>query len=147
MPQLAVIHDLNFEHHPEALPPKITRYYQKYFPLFAKKAKRIATVSKYSKFDISSIYTIDPSKIDVVYNGANEAYKVLDDITIKETRDKYSNGKPYFIFIGSLHPRKNIITLLKAYDEFRKKSSQSIPLLIVGEAMWSKKKIEAYLKW
>lgn len=145
VPQLAVIHDLNFEHHPEALPPKITRYYQKYFPLFAKKAKRIATVSKYSKFDISSIYTIDPSKIDVVYNGANEAYKVLDDITIKETRDKYSNGKPYFIFIGSLHPRKNIITLLKAYDEFRKKSSQSIPLLIVGEAMWSKKKIEAYL--
>lgn len=145
VPQLAVIHDLNFEHHPEALPPKITRYYQKYFPLFAKKAKRIATVSKYSKFDISSIYTIDPSKIDVVYNGANEAFKPLNKETIEETRKKYSNGKPYFIFIGSLHPRKNIITLLKAYDEFRKKSTQSIPLLIVGEAMWSKKKIEAYL--
>ncbi len=145
VPQLAVIHDLNFEHHPEALPPSITRYYQKYFPLFARKAKRIATVSKYSKFDISSTYTIDPEKIDVVYNGANKAYKVLDAITIKETREEYSNGKPYFIFIGSLHPRKNIISLLKAYDVFRKKSNQSIPLLIVGEAMWSRKKIELYL--
>ena len=145
VPQLAVIHDLNFEHHPEALPSYIARYYQKYFPLFARKAKRIATVSKYSKFDISSTYTIDPAKIDVVYNGANEAYKVLDTQTIKETREEYSNGKPYFIFIGSLHPRKNIISLLKAYDVFRKKSKQSIPLLIVGEAMWSKKKIDTYL--
>ena len=145
VPQLAVIHDLNFEHLPETLPPSIARYYQKYFPLFARKATRIATVSKYSKFDISSTYTIDPEKIDVVYNGANEAYKVLDDQTIKRTREEYSNGKPYFIFIGSLHPRKNIISLLKAYDVFRKKSKQSIPLLIVGEAMWSKKKIDTYL--
>lgn len=145
VPQLAVIHDLNFEHHPEALPPHITRYYQKYFPLFAKKARRIATVSKYSKFDISKTYNIDPSKIDVVYNGANEAYKPLDAETIKATREKYSGGKPYFIFIGSLHPRKNIITLLKAYEKFREHSEQVIPLLIVGEAMWSNKKLEAHL--
>jgi len=142
LPQLAVIHDLNFEHHPDALPPTAVKYYLNYFPLFAKKAKRIATVSRFSKNDISKTYKINPELIDVVYNGANSAYKPLSEENIKEIRLKYSNGRPYFIFIGSLHPRKNLLNLLKAYEEFRSTTSFDFPLLIVGEAMWDKSDIE-----
>jgi glycosyltransferase involved in cell wall biosynthesis len=142
IPQIAVIHDLNFEHHPEILPPSSAKYYRKYFPLFAKKAARIASVSRYSKQDISKTYHINPDKIDVVYNGANNAYKPLAQDEIKTIRASYSKGKPYFIFIGSLHPRKNIINLLRAYEIFRASSSFDFPLLIVGEAMWSNKDVE-----
>lgn len=137
IPQLAVMHDLNFEHFPDALPSSVARYYQKYFPKFAKIAKRIATVSLYSKLDIANIYTIDPNKIDVVYNGANELYTQLNDTEKEEVRLKYTEGLPYFLFIGSLHPRKNIVNLLKSYEAFRKTSDKNIPLVIVGEAMWS----------
>jgi glycosyltransferase involved in cell wall biosynthesis len=145
VPQLAVIHDLNFEHHPEALPSVVSKYYRKYFPKFAEKAARIATVSNYSKLDIANTYTIDPSKIDVVYNGANELYIPLSDEDVKQVRLKYSHGLPYFLFIGSLHPRKNVVNLLKAYEQFRADSSQNIPLVIVGEAMWSNKDVEKEL--
>jgi glycosyltransferase involved in cell wall biosynthesis len=141
VPQLAVIHDINFEHNPETLPFLSRKYYQKYFPKFAKKAVRIATVSKFSKLDISQTYKIDPHKIDIVYNGANKAYYPLGKETIQDVRKRYADGKPYFIFIGSLHPRKNIVNLLKAYEEFRLNSNKEIQFIIVGEAMWSNKDV------
>lgn len=145
VPQLAVIHDLNFEHYPDALPNAFAKYYQKYFPKFAAIATRIATVSKYSKLDIANTYMIDPTKIDVVYNGANEIYHPLDKDEIQKVRQEYSGGRPYFLFVGSLHPRKNIVNLLKAFEAFRHSNDQDIPLLIVGEAMWNNKDIEAQL--
>ena len=53
-----VIHDLNFVHFPEFIKPTVYRYYKRFFPLFAKKADRIVTVSNFSKQDISKTYNI-----------------------------------------------------------------------------------------
>ena len=48
----------------------------------------------------------------------------------------YSQGVDYFLFVGAIHPRKNITRLLKAFDAFKKKSKSSNKLLIVGSKMW-----------
>lgn len=133
---LAVFHDLNFEHYPKDLPSSERYYYRKYFPQFATNATRLATVSNYSKQDIVSQYKIDDSKIDVVYNGANEKFTPLSENIKKLVREKHTGGKPYFIFIGALNPRKNLVNLLKAFDEFKKTDRNSIQLLIVGEKMF-----------
>ena len=49
VPQLAVMHDLNFEHHPEWLPSRVAQHYRARFREFAQIATRIATVSEFSK--------------------------------------------------------------------------------------------------
>lgn len=133
---LAVFHDLNFEYYPNIIPFAERYYYKKYFPQFAQKASRLATVSHFSKKDIVKNYQIDESKIDVVYNGANEDFMPVDDKIKKLTREKYTMGKAYFIFIGALNPRKNLVNLLKAFDKFKEKDFQEIQLLIVGEKMF-----------
>jgi len=133
---LAVFHDLNFEHYPNDIPYANRKYYLKYFPLFASKSTRLATVSNYSKKDIVDLYKVDENKIDVVYNGANENFTPLTDNIKKLVREKYTGGKPYFIFIGALNPRKNLVNLLKAFDEFKKTDRNSVQLLIVGEKMF-----------
>ncbi len=133
---LAVFHDLNFEHYPKDMPSSERYYYRKYFPQFAKKATRLATVSRYSKSDIVEQYKIDESKIDVIYNGANESFTPIHDNLKKLIREKYTGGKPYFIFIGALNPRKNLVNLLKAFDEFKETDRNSVQLLIVGEKMF-----------
>lgn len=140
---LAVIHDLNFEARPGDLPFLVSKYYSFFFPRFARKASRIATVSEYSKKDIFSRYHIPPEKIDVVYNGANEAYGPVSEEGQIVTRNKISNGKPYFLFTGSLHPRKNIANLLRAFDEFKKSALNEIKLVIVGNKMWWTPEIES----
>jgi len=135
VPQIATIHDLNFEHYPKDLPWLVSRYFRFFFPKFARKAKRILTVSNFSKQDIIQTYGISSTKIFVVYNGISDEFRELSSEEISETRQQYTNGKPYFLFVGSLHPRKNIQRLVQAFSEFSRVNSE-IDLVIVGNAMW-----------
>lgn len=146
LPQLAVFHDLNFEHDPKNIPFFARQHYKYYFKRFARKATRLATVSEYSKQDIVNTYNINTNKIDVVYDGANESFKPIDEKRKKRVRKKYSNDKPYFIYIGSLHPRKNIASLLKAFEKFKSTSPSDIKLIIVGDKMWGNYNIEKIYK-
>lgn len=136
IPSLTVIHDLNFEHYPEDIPWAARKHYRYYFPRYAAKANRIATVSEFSKQDIVKQYGIDPEKIDVVYNGANEAFIPLTEQQKTDQQKIYTDGKPYFVFVGALHPRKNLVNLFKAFDLFKESDNEGMKLLIVGEKMW-----------
>jgi glycosyltransferase involved in cell wall biosynthesis len=135
VPQIATIHDLNFEHYPEDLPWLVSRYFRYFFPKFVRKAKRILTVSHFSKADIVQTYGISNTKISVVYNGIGDEFRVLTSEEIKETRGQLTNGKPYFLFVGSLHPRKNVQRLVQAFSAFCSNNAE-IDLVIVGNAMW-----------
>jgi glycosyltransferase involved in cell wall biosynthesis len=134
--QLPVIHDINFLHNPKDVKPLTRRYYNYFFPKFAKKATRIATVSEYSKKDISENYKIDPGKIDVVYNGINSSFQPVSEEIKIQTRKKFSDGKEYFLFVGSLNPRKNIARLIQAFDAFKKESNSEMKLVLAGSHAW-----------
>lgn len=143
---LSVVHDLNFVHHPQHLPKALRSYYCKYFPKFTDKADRIATVSAFSKSDLIKTYGVKESKIDVVYNGADKGFTTISEETKSAIKLKYSDGKPYFLFIGTLHPRKNLINLFKAFDEFKKSTNSDFKLLIIGKKMWWTNEIETTYK-
>ena len=136
VPQVTQFHDLNFEHFPKDMPKIHLWHYKKYFPKFARKAKRIVTVSEFSKKDIVDCYGVDSQKIDVAYNGVNEIFKPLPETEIMEIRGKYSGGFPYFMFVGSLHPRKNLARLFSAFDRFKSYNRNDVKLVIVGEKRW-----------
>lgn len=138
---LAVIHDLNFEHYPENIIWSHRIFLKHYFPKYASRASRIATVSEYSKQDISKTYSITPQHIDVVYNGANDIFKKIDANTQSEIKKKYTNNQDFFLFIGTIHPRKNLTHLLLAFDKF-KQSNNDTKLLIVGNRKWWPKDLE-----
>lgn len=137
VPQLPVIHDLNFEHYPEHLPAGVAHFYRSRFPRFAQVAARIATVSEYSKADIVSSYGIDPERIDVVYNGVNPEFRPATPAEIRATREAYTSGAPYIVYVGSIHPRKNVDGLIRAYTAFRQSSPETIKMVIVGTPMFN----------
>jgi glycosyltransferase involved in cell wall biosynthesis len=136
VPQVVEFHDLNFEHFPNDMPGIHRWHYKRFFPRFAHKAKRIVTVSEFSKQDIVDCYGVDPSKIDVAYNGVNEVYAPIDPERQAAIRARYTQGKPYFMFVGSLHPRKNLARLFTAFDLFKKQTASDVKLVIVGEKRW-----------
>lgn len=135
-PQIAVFHDINFEHFPQDFPKLALWHYKKFFPKFARKAKKIITVSEFSKQDIIDNYKVEPDKIEVVYNGANEGFKPLSEEEKTEICNQYTAGYQYFMFVGSLHPRKNLARLFPAYDLFKERTGSDVKLLIVGEKRW-----------
>lgn len=142
IPQIGVIHDINYEHYPNDIPFLARNYLRKFFPLFAKKADTIITVSNYSKEDIVKTYHIPPSKITVAWNGASDVFKPLTSEQKQQIRATISEGHPYFLFVGAIHPRKNVKRLIEAFIQFKKESTSAIRLVIVGESLWKNKKFE-----
>lgn len=136
VPTLTVIHDLNFEHATGNLKPSHQRYMSHYFPLFAKNATRIATVSTYSKNDIAATYGIPDGKIDVVYDGAHSNYRPHSEEEKSAIRHQYTDGCPYIIFISTILKRKNLTNLLKAFDLVKQSGHESLKLVVVGNRVW-----------
>jgi len=133
--QIPVIHDLNFEHYPKDIPWSARMHYKLFFPKFAKKAHKIVTVSDYSKQDIYKTYNISQEKVHAIWNGASEKFTPISVEEKQTIQQELTGGKPYFLFVGSLHPRKNVKRLLEAYQAYRKQHDD-FDLVIVGEPMW-----------
>lgn len=142
VPTLNVIHDLNFEHHPDFLKASHRRYFRRFFPKYARNATRLATVSEFSRNDIAGTYSVPEEKIDVVYDGAHSHYHPYGEDAKKAIREQYTSGFPYFIFIGTILKRKNLTHLFLAFDKFKEKDCTGTKLLVVGNKKWWKGEIE-----
>jgi glycosyltransferase involved in cell wall biosynthesis len=136
VPTVITLHDLAFAHYPEFMDKMHRWHYRHYLPRHARHARRIIAVSEFTKSDIIEQLKIDPDKIDVVHNGAHEHYRPLPYEECETIREKYTGGEEYFLFTGALHPRKNIINLLKAFVQFKRRQRSSIKLVIVGRMAW-----------
>lgn len=134
--QLPIIYDLNFVHYPKDMPFRNSIYYRTFFKRFAKKAARIATISEYSKADIINCYGIAAAKIDNVSCGIKANFSPLTKEEKEVVKKQYSQGNPYFFFVGSMHPRKNIIRLIEAFDLFKKKTNSPNHLILAGNILW-----------
>lgn len=145
VPTLSVIHDLNFEHASDNLRPSHQRYMTHFFPRYACNATRIATVSTYSKEDIASTYHIDSKNIDVVYDGAHERYRPHSEEEKTAIRQRFTDGKPYLIFISTILKRKNLANLLLAFDRVKDIDTRGLKLVVVGKRVWWQDELaEAY---
>jgi glycosyltransferase involved in cell wall biosynthesis len=143
VPQVLVMHDLAFEHFKDHTPFLTAQYYQYFMPRFAAKAARIATVSEFSKQDIVKHYSIASDKIDVVYNGAKEVYRPVTDQVKQQVKARLTSGLNYFIYVGSIHPRKNVKNLLLAFEQFKLQTNSDFKLLIVGRKAWDYEDVDA----
>ena len=140
--QIPVIYDINFEHKPQDVKLKNRIYFKFFFKRFARKAKRIATISEYSKKDIADYYKLDPSTIDNVSCGINSDFLPLEEKEIMAVKNKWSGGKPYFFFVGSMHPRKNIKRLIDGFNLYKQNTGADFKLILAGSILWSKTEIE-----
>lgn len=145
--QLPVIHDINFFHYPQHIKFLTEKYYNSYFPRFARVASRIATVSVFSKNDIAKCYRINESKIDVVYNGINSFFRQLNQDEKEKFKEKYAAGCNYFVYVGAISPRKNISNLLLAFDSFKQNYHDAkVALVIAGAMAWGNAEVQSTLK-
>ncbi|MET0465415.1 MAG: glycosyltransferase family 1 protein [Chitinophagaceae bacterium] len=140
VPQCLVIHDLAFLHHPLFIYRSHLFFYKRYTPKFLKKAATVVTVSQFSKADIVSHYKKDPASIDIIYNAARASMRPLSWQEKQSVTHGFTAGKNYFIYAGSIHPRKNLVTLLKAFSLFKKRQKSDWKLVIAGRAAWQSKK-------
>ncbi len=144
VPQCVVFHDLAFEHFPQYMTPSHLRYLRYLTPRLLRKVQQVVTVSEFSKKDLIDTYGTPPEKITVSCNGAHEEYQPLDWEAREAAKDRWTDGCEYFVYVGAIQPRKNIVNLLRAFVRFKKRQRSSMKLVIVGRMGWMTDEIARY---
>ena len=146
VPQCLVVHDLAFLHYPSFIKKSHLLFYKRYTPKFLTKAISVATVSEFSRQDIITQYKTDATKIDVVFNGVKAIFQPVSDEDKAATKNKYTDGKEYFVYAGAIHPRKNLMNLLKAFSVFKKRQQTNMKLVLAGRLAWKYESFKEKLK-
>ncbi len=136
VPQVLMIHDLAFKHYPQYISWHQRLYYNWFTPAFIRKAKKVITVSQFSKNDISKIYRTTENKITVIPGAARTGFAPLNWEEKQAVKDGNADGREYFLFVGGIHPRKNLLNLLKAFSHFKKWQHSNMKLLVAGRLAW-----------
>lgn len=139
VPRVTVLHDLAFEHFPLDVGLPERKYYHFFVPRFARASARLVAVSEATKADLVRTYGVAPEKITVAYNAPAELFQPQPAAEQAATRRRFSQGQPYFLFVGALQPRKNLGNLLRAFDAFKAAGGPAVTaaqLLIVGRKAW-----------
>jgi glycosyltransferase involved in cell wall biosynthesis len=131
IPTVLIVHDIAFTHFSEN-DKWINRQYYKFFtPRFLKRANAILAVSEFTKQDILAKFSfVEKNKIKVAYNGCREIFKPLNIL------EKNTEGSPFFLFVGAVHPRKNVHRLIEAFDLLKKRTKSNVKLLLCGRFAW-----------
>lgn len=134
LPLAATVHDLNFVHQPDGIPPRVGQYYRRVVARGVAEANLLFTVSQTSKNDLAATYGADPERIVVTYNAPQQAF--APQANGGEARQRWAGGKPYFLFVGAFTPRKNVATLLRAYGAFQSRyPERNEQLVLVGNPL------------
>ncbi len=131
IPQVLVVHDLAFLHHPKFVSKYLSWFYRRYKPKFIQKAKVVCTLSEFSKQDIMRQYKVAEEKIWNVGSPAKTIFKPIDWQEREKTKEELAGGCEYFIYVNSSHSGKNLMKLLKAFSIFKKWQKTNMKLLVV----------------
>ncbi len=119
-PQRSVVtvHDLGYHHFPEAH-TLFQNVYLRWSTRFnARSARVVLADSEATRSDLLSYLRIPEERVVVVYPGRDEALEPIRDRQILEAvHDRYGLSEPYFLYVGTLHPRKNLVRLVEAFAE------------------------------
>ena len=134
------VHDLAIYKNADWFPGKQSFNLKLLMPYSFKKAKKIIAVSQSTKNDLIELFKIKQQKISVIPEGVEDYKKVKINEDEIKSEIKFNNS--YFLFIGTIEPRKNINSLLKAFKEFvEKTNNKKIKLVMAGKKGWKYEQI------
>ena len=136
-PLLATVMDVIPLSHPQFLKSQ-SRYIKSYlWKKLTQRADRIITISEFSKSEISKHLGFSENQIDVIPLGVDHRYyERVPETEKQKTLSSLGIQTPFFLFIGSIQPRKNLIRLLDAHAKLPRSLAHDYPLVIAGKLAW-----------
>jgi len=130
------IHDLHFLHFPQFMTKESRSYYSGQLGRAVRQADHILTVSHATKRDITEMLQVPAERITVLHHGVNGHYRPLSADALEEQRCKMELPKDFFLFVGTFEPRKNLITLIKAWSLLKEQLPGAPPVVLAGRKGW-----------
>lgn len=131
---VVTVHDLGFRYFPEAHPTRDRLYLDWTTRLSARRANVVLADSRATADDLTLYYNIPHDKIQVVYPGVD---MLLPSQSLQVVREKYHLPERYFLFLGTLQPRKNIAVIVQSYLRWRAAHPDDMAgLVLAGGKGW-----------
>jgi glycosyltransferase involved in cell wall biosynthesis len=145
-PIVLTVHDLSWIRYPHTHPKERVQAMNKFFEPSLKSADVVITVSEFVKNELMSEFSIEAQKIKAVPNGVSEQYRPMRALETQQTlaRLVLQHGQ-YFLALGTLEPRKNLVVTMNAFMRLPKAMRQAHPLVLVGMKGWGTTEIEKQL--
>ena len=136
--RVTTFHDLSYLHFPEFFSWRKRLWHNlEMRPKWqAKFSDKIIAVSESTKTDLINLYNIDPAKINVVYSGVSPAMRRFSENERSIFRKNNKLPEKFILFMGKLEPRKNIISLIKAFDALKEEELKDVYLILAGSRGW-----------
>jgi glycosyltransferase involved in cell wall biosynthesis len=109
-------------------------------------AAAVATVSEASRRDILDLLGVPPERVVLLPGAAHPSCGPVSDQAIAAMRAKYQLNRPYILTVGTIEPRKNLLTLLGAFDKVLAAGGEQIDLVVVGGRGWRDRRLIDELK-
>jgi glycosyltransferase involved in cell wall biosynthesis len=135
-PTVVTIHDLSLftqSHTHEA--PNVARGRRR-MPLMARRASAIIAPSEWTRREIVEHLGVRPEKIRVIYEAARDGMSPQPAARRQPVLDKYQIRPPYLLYVGTIEPRKNLLTLIRAYEALLRETEHKPQLVLAGGRGW-----------
>lgn len=137
IPTLLTVHDLSFLRDPESAAPGLRGYLEVAVKRSVQLATHVLADSQSTKNDLIELYATPEDKITVLYAGVSSTFRRITDLDqLMKVRKRYRLGdQPFVLSVGTLQPRKNHATLIKAFELTLMDSDYN--LVLAGGQGWS----------
>ncbi|MET3814709.1 glycosyltransferase family 1 protein [Pantoea sp. UYEF8] len=139
---VATFHDLSVFHWPQFHPAGRVHLMQKELRNTVSRASMLITDSYYTKNELIDFFSIEDNKIAVAPLACNAEFHPRNEIEVKSVLEKYNlHWRQYLLYTGTIEPRKNILTLLQAYDRLTPNEKATFPLVVSGYKGWENEQL------
>lgn len=132
---VATVHDLGYRRYPQAHTRRARWYLEWSTRYNARVARRVIVDSQATRDDLVADYHVDPHRIVVAYPAGAEGFAPVSDAAVlRAVRERYRTGERYFLYVGTIQPRKNLATLIRAFAALP--GGADLHLVLAGKRGW-----------
>lgn len=144
---VVTVHDLSWVRFPETHPIERVRAMDKYFEPGIKRASLILTDSEFVKRELMEVFRVDEARIRSIHLGVETLFRPRESAESHSVLSRLGvTHSQYLLSVGTLEPRKNIATSLRAYTLLPKALRSRFPLVIAGMKGWKTSPLETIVE-
>jgi glycosyltransferase involved in cell wall biosynthesis len=137
---VVTIHDLGYLIEPDSHAPIHRKQLEWTTRWNARAASGLVAVSESTKRDLVAFLNVDPNRIQVIHHGVSETLAPASERAIAAVRDRYSIGPRAILAVGTIHPRKNLVRLIQAFERLAA-GDPTAQLALCGAPGWKSEQI------
>jgi glycosyltransferase involved in cell wall biosynthesis len=145
-PRVLTIHDLSHLLHPETFETRIVRRSRRRLPLMARAATMIVTPTEAVRGEVHEYLGIPLARLAAVPEASRAGVAFVEEEKSWPIRQRFGIADNFLLYVGTIEPRKNLLTLVRAFEQVRSRRPSSLQLVLAGRKGWMVDDLFRYLK-